>query len=131
MFKTFYGLAFKHYFINSETLELYRNKYISNIVYGWFLVVSVDGGATWEEVKHVSSGILEIRYKNYLIGLISDVEESKEIKQGAYDSPKTQSPISNKSQIFTTNSYLKSLLNHITNSIFITKYNTLLFYFKY
>ena len=30
MFKTFYGLAFKHYFINSETLELYRNKYISN-----------------------------------------------------------------------------------------------------
>lgn len=87
MFKTFYGLAFKHYFINSETLELYRNKYISNIVYGWFLIVSVDGGATWEEVKHVSSGILEIRYKNYLIGLISDVEESKEIKQGAYTTP--------------------------------------------
>lgn len=80
MFKTFYGLAFKHYFINSETLELYRNKYISNIVYGWFLIVSVDGGATWEEVKHVSSGILEIRYKNYLIGLISDVEESREVK---------------------------------------------------
>ena len=78
MFKTFYGLAFKHYFINSETLELYRNKYISNIVYGWFLIVSVDGGATWEEVKHISSGILEIRYKNYLIGLISDVEESEE-----------------------------------------------------
>lgn len=89
MFKTFYGLAFKHYFINSETLELYRNKYMSNIVYGWFLIVSVDEGATWEEVKHVSSGILEIRYKNYLIGLISDVEESKEIKQEVkYDSPK-------------------------------------------
>lgn len=87
MFKTFYGLAFKHYFINSETLELYRNKYISNIVYGWFLIVSVDGGATWEEVKHVSSGILEIRYKNYLIGLISDVEESKEVKQGSYNFP--------------------------------------------
>ena len=51
MFKTFYGLAFKHYFINSETLELYRNKYISNIVYGWFLIVSVDGGVTWEKVN--------------------------------------------------------------------------------
>ena len=81
MFKTFYGLAFKHYFINSETLELYRNKYISNIVYGWFLIVSVDKGVTWEGVKHVNNGdTLEIRYKNYLIGLISDVEESKEIK---------------------------------------------------
>ena len=78
MFKTFYGLAFKHYFINSETLELYRNKYISNIVYGWFLIVSVDGGTTWEEVRHViSSGILEIRYRNYLLGLISKVEESE------------------------------------------------------
>ena len=131
MFKTFYGLAFKHYFINSETLELYRNKYISNIVYGWFLIVSVDGGATWEEVKHVSSGILEIRYKNYLIGLISDVEESEEIKIESRLTPKTQSSIPNNSQIFTANSYLKSLLNHLTNSIFIIKYNTLLFYFKY
>ena len=80
MFKTFYGLAFKNYFIDSETYEVYHNKYLSDNLCGWFLIVSVDGGATWEEVKHVSSGILEIRYKNYLIGLISDVEESKEIK---------------------------------------------------
>lgn len=80
MFKTFYGLAFKHYFIDSETLKLYRNKYISDIVYGWFLIVSVDGGATWEEVKHVCSGLLEIKHKNYLIGCIFDAEESEEIK---------------------------------------------------
>ena len=80
MFKTFYGLAFKNYFIDSETYEVYHNKYLSDNLCGWFLIVSVDGGSTWEEVKHVNSGILEIRYKNYLIGLISDVEESEEIK---------------------------------------------------
>ena len=53
MFKTFYGLAFKNYFINSETYEVYHNKYLSDNFCGWFLIVSIDGGATWEKVNYI------------------------------------------------------------------------------
>ena len=53
MFKTFYGLAFKNYFIDSETYEVYHNKYLSDNLCGWFLIVSVDGGATWEKMQQV------------------------------------------------------------------------------
>ena len=77
MFKTFYGLAFKNYFIDSETYEVYHNKYLSDNLCGWFLIVSVDGGATWEKVKCIQDPKFSNKCWSQSIGKLFQYIEKK------------------------------------------------------
>lgn len=80
MFKTIYGASYKYFFVDYQTDEVYHSKYKLNIVCGWFLIVSTDGGETWEECKHVKDQDYKNSTLQYCIDRIKEVERAEEVK---------------------------------------------------
>lgn len=54
MFFTLYGLAFHKVFVDYCTEKVYFNRFDNKTIRcGWFLLVSMDEGKTWEECKYL------------------------------------------------------------------------------
>lgn len=84
MFKTIYGLAFKKFFVDYVSLQVYYNKYNSKTIHcGWFLLLSKDKGKTWEECKYIITENWKNNKWSRCLQRIWELERAGEVKQRA------------------------------------------------
>jgi hypothetical protein len=83
MFKTIFGLAFKKYILDYDSTNVYLQKYNSDLIGGWLLIVSLDDGKSWEIVHHVN--LLDLKksiWQRGWIEILGQIDAEKKTEKG-------------------------------------------------
>lgn len=83
MFKTIFGLAFKKYILDYDSTDIYLQKYNSDLIGGWLLIVSLDDGKSWGVVSHIN--LLDLEKSIWQRGLTEiwdRIDAEKETEKG-------------------------------------------------